>query len=114
MGLSNGRWTGRIPPFTVTLNRVFIHWMGLADPTSMFREAKEVDSQTSHATRAHFPFLHFRFHFFYVSCFLIKSQPLLSLFFPRLSFGAAVGAYGIRFGEVAQHIPILYGNLPHR
>ena len=32
---------------TVTLNRVFIHWVGLADPTSMFREAKEVDSQTS-------------------------------------------------------------------
>jgi hypothetical protein len=32
-------------------NRIFIHWMGLADPTSMFREAKEVDSQTSHAAQ---------------------------------------------------------------
>src|SRR5918999_717335 len=51
MGLSSGRWTGRIPPFTVTLNRVFIHWIGLADQTSMFREAKEVDSQTSHAAQ---------------------------------------------------------------
>jgi REP element-mobilizing transposase RayT len=50
-GLSNGRWTGRIPPFTVTLNRVVIHWIGLADPTSMFREAKAVDSQISHAAQ---------------------------------------------------------------
>ena len=37
--------------FTVTLNRVFIHWIGLADQTSMFREAKGVDSQTSHAAQ---------------------------------------------------------------
>src|SRR5918992_1902647 len=51
MGLSNGRWRGRIPPFTVTLSRVVIHWSGLADQTSMFREAKEVDSQISHAAQ---------------------------------------------------------------
>jgi hypothetical protein len=29
------------------VERVFIHWIGLADQISMFREAKEIDSQTS-------------------------------------------------------------------